>query len=114
MGYCNGRANAKTKIILVRVKKRTAKTIKKVMKKYIKKESIIFSDEWRGYIMCKDIFQAHLTVNHSKHYVDPVTSAHTQTIEGNWSAIKQSIPKKTQKQKGNFILSSKIHVHEKS
>ena len=30
----------------------------------------------------------HKTVNHSKHFVDPVTGVHTQNIEAYWSSVK--------------------------
>lgn len=33
-------------------------------------------------------------VNHKNHFVDPSTRVHTNTIEGNWSSIKVSVPKR--------------------
>jgi hypothetical protein len=30
----------------------------------------------------------HLTVNHSLHFVDPITGIHTQNIESYWSKLK--------------------------
>lgn len=33
----------------------------------------------------------HFTVNHSKHFVDPISSANTQTIELSWRAVKRSL-----------------------
>ena len=31
----------------------------------------------------------HATVNHSLHFVDPVTGVHRQSIEGHWSQVKR-------------------------
>ena len=36
----------------------------------------------------------HHTVNHSRHFRDPVTGVHTNTIEGTWNAVKQKINKR--------------------
>lgn len=82
------------RIILSILKKRDKKTLRKKIRKYVSPNSNIFTDKWGGYVDLNRYFNAHQTVNHSVNFVDPITLTHTQTIESNWSVIKQNIPKK--------------------
>lgn len=81
----------KKRIILVPVKKRDSKTIDKIADKFIEKNSIVYTDGWRGYRNLSKLGFIHKTVNHSKNFKDPITQVHTNTIEGNWCALKQGI-----------------------
>lgn len=88
------------RIVLIKVKKRNEKTLTKKIKKYVHKGSIIYSDQWNGYTNLNKYGFSHLTVNHSKNYVDPHSGVHTQTIEGNWNGVKVGIPRKHRNAKG--------------
>jgi len=60
-----------------------------IARENITTNSIIFTDEWRGYIQLKYHFE-HQKVNHgAKQYVDG--DAHVNTVEGFWSQFKRSI-----------------------
>ena len=65
---------------------RNRKVLLPIIKKYCKEGTIFCSDGWKAYnkleqhLDLEDII--HYPVNHSNNYVDPVTRAHTQTIEG--------------------------------
>ena len=48
----------------------------------------IWTDEWAGYRSLNRNGYAHQTVNHSHHFVDPVTGVHTNDIEGRWNTCK--------------------------
>ena len=37
--------------------------------------------------------QTHETFNHSRHFKDPFSGAHINTIEGIWSAVKSFMPR---------------------
>ncbi|XP_037779366.1 uncharacterized protein LOC119575901 [Penaeus monodon] len=66
------------------VPSRYAETLLEVIKDRIKEGTTIISDSWKAYnCLDKEGFQ-HLTVNHSHNFVDPVTAAHTNTIERKW------------------------------
>lgn len=77
------------KIFLVRVQDRTADTLLDIIQRYVKPGSIIHTDMFRSYsqITSRLGFQ-HETVNHSKHFANPINGVNTNTIEGNNNAIK--------------------------
>jgi ISXO2-like transposase domain len=80
------------RIVLVPVDMRDKRTLEDILKTYVHEKSIIHSDCWKAYNNLKKEFAAHYTVNHSKFFKDPATEIHTNTIEGNWSAIKRQTP----------------------
>ncbi|KCZ78209.1 hypothetical protein H311_00765 [Anncaliia algerae PRA109] len=81
------------KILLFPVEKRDRATLFDLINKYIKKQSIIYSDGWRAYNTLHLEGYYHYVVNHSIAFVNPLDGVHTNTIEGNCSSVKASIPK---------------------
>ena len=75
------------------VEDRSAETLMPLIKKYIKKGSIIHSDCWKSYSSLEKEGYFHLTVKHSEEFVNSETGAHTQTIESTWHALKSHLPK---------------------
>lgn len=75
------------------VEKRDAETIRSVVRTNVRENSIVHTDEWRGYIgldvACNVV---HSTVNHSRYFRDPVTGVCTNAVEGLNGALKRSIP----------------------
>lgn len=81
------------KVFLIPVKERTMVTLSSIINKMVIQTSIIYTDKWKGYSRLHHDFALHESVDHSKYFMDPNTGVHTQSIEGNWAAIKYSIPK---------------------
>ena len=58
--------------------------------------TIFCSDGWKVYVKLSENVDLadtmNFAVNHTKNYVDPITGAHTQTIEGLWRHCKQFLP----------------------
>ena len=51
----------------------------------------IWSDEWAAYNRVASLpgIAGHGVVNHSFHFVDPVTGVNTQTVESYWNRVKR-------------------------
>jgi len=85
-----------TKVFLVPVEKRDAATLLPILAKHVLEGSTVISDGWAAYggieriqmEQSEEQAYSHFVVNHSEHFVDPETHAHTQTIEGTWSHFK--------------------------
>ena len=62
-----------------------------IIQENIAPNTTIYSDQWRAYNGIGELqgynYQ-HLTVNHTVNFVDPISGAHTNTIEGLWGCIK--------------------------
>ena len=72
---------------------RSADTLIPIIKKHVLPGTVIISDCWKAYSRLEDDGYQHLTVNHSKEFVNKETGAHTNTIESTWRAVKSSLPK---------------------
>ena len=92
---------------LLPIQKRNIKNIDKIINKYVKKGTTIYTDKWKGYNNLKNIGYKHLTVNHKKNFKDPITGVHTNSIESLWNHLKQSIPLRNRNKK--YIL---LHLRE--
>ena len=76
------------------VPKRDAATLLPIIERIVRPGSIIHSDEWRAYSkLSSNANYVYRTVNHSKHFVDPVSGVHTQTVESYWGKHKYRIKK---------------------
>ena len=75
---------------------RTRKSLIPIINKHCLQGSVFCSDGWHAYHKLADQLDLedvlHFPVNHSENYVDPNTGAHTQTIEGLWSHVKDFLP----------------------
>ena len=80
------------RVKLIAVENRSKDILIEHIQQTIKKDFIIFTDGWKGYIGLGQYFKCHKTVNHSLEFIssdDP--NVHTNTIEGTWAAVKRQI-----------------------
>ena len=90
------------KIVLKVIEKLTARNLLAMMRQFVNtNDTLVVTDEFRSYRSFDDIVQ-HYTIQHKKkQYVKGLM--HTNTIEGFWSIVKNSI-------KGNYIAISKKYL----
>ncbi|GFX76199.1 mitotic-spindle organizing protein 2A [Trichonephila clavipes] len=84
------------------VPNRTKEELLSVIKEWVVPGSVIISDCWKAYNCLSHEDYHHLRVNHSLTLKDPETGAHTNSIEGTWSAIKRSLRNHAAHVEGEF------------
>ena len=72
---------------------RTKQTLMPIIQTHIRPGTTVISDERRAYFDVGISGYTHQTVNHSENFIDPVTGAHTQSVEGHWSCTKRMMRK---------------------
>ena len=71
--------------------KRDRATLEPIILSHILPGTTVISDCWKAYDHLGAVGFQHLTVNHSLHFVDPDSGAHTNNIEGLWWQIKRQL-----------------------
>lgn len=85
-GVCENERGGK--VYMIPVPDRTAATLMPIILQATPPDAIVRSDKWKAYTGIDGQDRNHLEVNHSEHFVDPVTFSHTQRIEGLWNQCK--------------------------
>ena len=89
---CLGWQTAQATPLLVLCRSWIAETLLPIIQRHILPGSIVYSDQWAAYNRVGNIAGLeHHTVNHTLHFVDPVTGVHTQNIESYWNRCKTKI-----------------------
>ena len=72
------------------VRRRNGATLLAIIRRKVQLGSIVHTDQWAAYRQLqRRLGLQHGSVNHSLHFVDPVTGVHTQHAESNWCTAKE-------------------------
>lgn len=92
------------------VERRDKSTLIPIIQRECAPGSVIHSDEWPAYKCLTSLGFEHDTVNHQENFVDPVSGAHTQSIERSWLDAKVKIMKKMRGVPTKYLQSHLDHV----
>ena len=72
---------------------RDAATLLPIIQAHTTPGSTIHSDQWAAYTRVQTLgnVATHNSVNHSLHFLDPVTGVHTQNVESYWNRVKSKL-----------------------
>ncbi len=88
-------------VVLKVIEKLTSRNLVAMLKENVKTDNaILITDEFKSYKKMDDLIE-HLVINHKKEYSKGIV--HTNTIEGFWSIVKNSI-------RGQYIALSKKYL----
>jgi len=80
------------KVLLYRVPDWARETlVHHLITSHIWPRTVIYSDQFTPYIPLNQLGYIHLSVNHSKNFVDPDSGAHINTIKGKWALVKKKL-----------------------
>ncbi|VDL94515.1 unnamed protein product [Schistocephalus solidus] len=79
------------KAVFEHVNNRSWPAFKTAITKWVAKESVVVTDEWKAYSRLPEEGYKRLLVNHSKYFVNPQTGVHTNAIEAYWSRLKRKM-----------------------
>ena len=79
------------KVLLFHVPDRSRESlVHRLITTHIQRGTVIYSDQFTPYIPLNQLGYIHVSVNHSKNFVDPDSGAHTNTIKGVWALVKKT------------------------
>ena len=79
------------KMFLVLVPQRDSATLIPIVQQYVRRGTTIHTDMGKAYDSLSRCGYQHGMVNHSQHFVYPVTGVHTNSIEGSWTHTKKKL-----------------------
>ena len=93
-----------SRVFMKIVKDRSESTLLPIVISYVNNKSLIYSDSWSSYNNLYLYGYRHYKVNHSTHFVHPISGAHTQKIESLWRSCKDFIRQRRPKSRANYEL----------